>query len=326
MIISRSPLRISLGGGGTDVPSYYRKHGGYLIAGAITKYVYISVMRPFNPGIYLKYSELEEAESTVDIKHPIIREVVSLLNLKTPQLEITSLADIPAGTGLGSSGSFTTALIKAIFTHYKKPIQTVDLAEMACEIELNKLNEPVGKQDQYIAAFGGITQFTFNENDTVSVSPLNISMKTLHELEDNLLLFFTGQSRSASRILSDQNEKSKVSDSKMLANLNAIKELGVLTGQSLLKGDLEQFACLLSAHWQIKRERSIGISNSFVDQAYEIAMKSGGLGGKLVGAGGGGFLMIYASDSEKLRHAMKKLGMEEVRFNFDFEGTKILMT
>ena len=192
MIITRSPLRISLGGGGTDLPSYYKEHGGFLIAAAIDKYVYATVMRPFTPGIYLKYSSLEQVQQVIDVNHPIIRECLKELNLRTPQVEITTLADIPSGTGLGSSGSFTTALLKALYCHYRKNIHPRELAELACKIEIDNLGEPIGKQDQYIAAFGGVTSFIFNKDGTVEAEPLKISIETLHNLEDNLLLFFTG--------------------------------------------------------------------------------------------------------------------------------------
>src|ERR1700682_1154302 len=190
MIIARSPLRITLGGGGTDLPSYYREHGGFLIAAAIDKYVYVTVTRPFTPGIYLKYSQLEHVEQIKDVHHPIIRESIQMLNLRTPQIEITTLADIPAGTGLGSSGSFTTALLKALYTHQRKVIHAQELAELACDIEINRLGEPVGKQDQFIAAFGGIACLTFHKDHRVAVEQLCVSTKTIYDLEDNLLLSF----------------------------------------------------------------------------------------------------------------------------------------
>jgi D-glycero-alpha-D-manno-heptose-7-phosphate kinase len=325
MIIARSPLRISLGGGGTDLPSYYKEHGGFLVAGAIDRYVYATVMRPFTPGIYLKYSNLEHTDLVKDVQHPIIREALDELNLRTPQIEITTLADIPSGTGLGSSGSFTTALLKALYSHYRKNIHPKELAELACKIELEKLGEPIGKQDQYIAAFGGITSFTFNPDGTVISEPLAISTETLHNLEDNLLLFFTGISRSASSILSDQDNKSKESDSEMLENLHFTKALGLRSRDALLAGDTNGFGLLMHEHWVQKKERTQGMSNKFIDNAYEIALKSGAIGGKLVGAGGGGFLMFYSNDKDKLRTAMSKLNLEEIRFKFDFEGTKVIL-
>lgn len=326
MIIARSPLRISFGGGGTDLPSYYREHGGFLLAAAIDKYVYATVMRPFAPGIYLKYSNLEHVDLVKDVQHPIIREALDELHLRTPQVEITTLADIPSGTGLGSSGSFTTALLKALYSHYRKNMHPKELAELACKIELEKLGEPVGKQDQYIAAFGGITAFTFNPDGTVLSEPLAISTDTLHNLEDNLLLFFTGISRSASAILSDQDVKSKANNNVMLDNLHFTKELGFRSRDALLAGDMAGFGQLMHEHWVHKKERSQGMSNEFINNAYENALKNGAVGGKLVGAGGGGFLLFYSSDKDKLRNAMSKLNLEEVRFKFDFEGTKVILS
>src|ERR1700688_262097 len=226
MITTRSPLRISLGGGGTDLPSYYREHGGFLIAGAINKYVYVNVMRPFTPGIYLKYSHLEHVDAVNEVQHPIIREAISMLGFRTPQIEITTLADIPAGTGLGSSASFTTALLKALYAHRRKLIHPQELAELACHLEIDRLREPIGKQDQYIAAYGGLTCFNFHKDDRVTVEPLLVSMDTMFDLEDNLLLFFTGFSRSASAILEDQQARCRSQDEAMLRNLHYVKDMG----------------------------------------------------------------------------------------------------
>ena len=326
MIIARSPLRISLGGGGTDVPSYYQEHEGFLLAAAIDRYVYVTVMRPFTEGIYLKYSEIEQVKNVADIRHPIMREVLTELKLKTPQIEITTLADIPSGTGLGSSGSFTTALIKALYAHYRKNIHPQQLAELACQIEIEKLGEPIGKQDQYIAAYGGISEFTFHKDGSVSSVPLNLSVQTVHDLEDNLVLFFTGISRSAGSILKDQVDKSKANDTSMIDNLHFTKGLGLRSKAALLKNDTYNFGELMHEHWEHKKSRSNGMSNEFIDDAYNKALKAGAVGGKLVGAGGGGFLMFYANDKEKLRNKMSEIGLEEVRFQFDFEGTKVILS
>jgi D-glycero-alpha-D-manno-heptose-7-phosphate kinase len=325
MIITRSPLRISLGGGGTDVPSYFQNHEGFLIAAAIDKYVYVTVTRPFHEGIYLKYSEIEQAKKAEEVRHPIIREVLKGLALDTPQIEVTTLADIPSGTGLGSSGSFTTALIKAVYSHYRKNIHAAELAELACHIEINKLNEPIGKQDQYISAFGGITEFHFHKNGSVTSMPLNLNTNTLHKLEDNLVLFFTGVSRSASLILKDQVEKSNVNDPAMIENLHFTKDLGIRSKNALLNDDTTLFGQLMNEHWEHKKSRSAGMSSDAIDMAYQAALKNGAIGGKLVGAGGGGFLMFYASDKEKLQKKMFEFGLEEVRFKFDFEGTKVIL-
>jgi D-glycero-alpha-D-manno-heptose-7-phosphate kinase len=326
MIIARSPLRISLGGGGTDVPSYYQEHDGFLLAAAIDRYVYVTVMRPFTQGIYLKYSEIEQVKTVSEVMHPIMREVLAELKLKTPQVEITTLADIPSGTGLGSSGSFTTALIKALFAHYRKNIHPAQLAEMACRIEIENLGEPIGKQDQYIAAYGGITEFNFLKDGSVTSAPLNLSVQTVHDLEDNLLLFFTGISRSAGSILSDQVEKSKINDSKMVDNLHFTKDLGHRSKAALINNETKKFGELMHEHWEHKKSRSSGMTSDFIDNAYNQALRSGAVGGKLVGAGGGGFLMFYANDKEMLRSKMAELGLEEVRFKFDFEGTKVILS
>lgn len=325
MIICRSPLRITLGGGGTDLPSYYREHEGFLIAGAIDKYVYVTVMRPFAPGIYLKYSELEHVERADQVRHRIIREALLMQNLKTPQVEITALADIPAGTGLGSSGSFTTALLKALYAHRRKLILPMELAEMACHIEIDRLGEPIGKQDQYIAAFGGLTCFTFHKDDTVSAEPLKIDIQAIFDLEDKLLLFFTGFSRCAGDILKDQETRAKKNDPDMLNNLHFVKELGYRAKKALEGNDLDAFGRLMHEHWEHKKKRSGSMSNSRIDQWYRLALKNGAIGGKLVGAGGGGFLMFLAEDSVKLRRAMHGAGLDEVRFRFDFDGAKTLL-
>ena len=325
MIIARSPLRISLGGGGTDLPSYYREHEGFLLAAAIDKYVFVTVMRPFTPGIFLKYSNLENVRLIEEIKHPIIREVLAMGGLEVPQVEITTLADIPSGTGLGSSGSFTTALIKAVYAHQRKLILPQDLAELACHVEIDRLQEPIGKQDQYIAAYGGLTCFTFHKDDRVTAEPLKISQETLYDLEDHLLLFFTGFSRSASGILKDQKVRTQKNDNEMLKNLHYVKELGLRSRDVLEAGDCKKFGQIMHEHWEHKKKRSGGMSNPKIDEWYELGMKNGAVGGKLVGAGGGGFLMFYAGDRQKLRLAMARAGLEEVRFRFDFEGTKIVL-
>lgn len=324
MIVVRSPLRISLGGGGTDLPSYYRDHSGFLIAAAIDKYVYITLHKTFVQELIIKYSKLERVSSVDEIEHPIIRESLKHLQVGAPHLEITSMADIPSGTGLGSSGSFTTALLKALHTLQKNLIHPKELAEEACHIELNLLREPIGKQDQYIAAYGGITCFNFLPNDQVEAWPLKIDQETLFNLEDNLLLFFTGYSRSASNILQEQDLKSRDKDRDMTHHLHFIKELGVKSKSALETGNLNEFAELMNVHWENKKRRSDQMSNHHIDDWYDLARKNGALGGKVIGAGGGGFLMFYADDKVKLRHAMRQAGLQEVRFRFDFAGTQVI--
>lgn len=326
MIIVQSPLRVSLGGGGTDLPSYYRNNEGFLLSAAIDKYIFVAVNKPFNKGINLKYSSFETVSEITQIKHPLIREALSLENLSTDQIEISSFADIPAGTGLGSSGSFTTALLKALYSYKKNHISQQALAELACHLEIEKLKEPVGKQDQYIAAIGGITSFAFHKDDSVTFAPLNISSETIQGLEDNLLLFFTGFSRSASSILADQHIKSENNNLDMLKNLHFTKDIGYKSKASIEDGNLELFGKLMHEHWEYKKNRSLGMSNKDIDDWYEIALKNGAIGGKLVGAGGGGFLMFMAENPSKLRKVMINIGLEEVRFKFDFEGTKVVLS
>jgi len=324
MIITRSPLRISLGGGGTDLPSYYREHSGFVVAAAIDKYVYLTLHRTFVPELILKYSRMERVEQVADVQHPIVREAMRLTGVEAPYLEIASMADIPAGTGLGSSGSFTTALLKALHAHRRHLVHPEEIAEQACEIEIERLGEPIGKQDQYIAAYGGLTCFRFLPNGKVEAWPLEIAPETLHELEDNLLLFFTGYSRSASAILQEQDTKSKGNDAEMVANLHFIKELGRQSKDALEAGDPHAFGELMNVHWEHKKKRSTNMSNPHIDEWYELARANGAVGGKLIGAGGGGFLMFYAEDKARLRKALRQAGLQEVRFRFDFEGTAVV--
>ena len=326
MIIARSPLRVTLGGGGTDLPSYYENFGGFLIAEAIDKYVYITVHETFVPDLIVKYSELERVPDATKLKHPIFREAFALLGMDGHGLELASMADIPAGTGLGSSGSFTISLLKALHAHKKNLIHPAELAEQACEIELGRLKEPIGKQDQYIAAYGGITCFKFLPDGKVEAWPLKLSAETRDNLQDNLLLFFTGYSRSASAILKEQDQKSKQADAGMIENLHFVKDLGLQSQRALEAGELPEFARLLDVHWQRKKQRSGGMTNPKINEWYDLAMASGALGGKLIGAGGGGFLMFYADDRARLRHAMQQAGLKEVRFRFDFEGTKLVIS
>ncbi|HZL14077.1 MAG TPA: galactokinase [Verrucomicrobiae bacterium] len=326
MIIARSPLRVTLGGGGTDLPSYYEKFGGFLIAAAIDRYVYITLHDTFVPDLIVKYSELERVPDATKLKHPILREAFAFVGVDGHSLELTSMADIPSGTGLGSSGSFTTALLKALHAYKKNLVHPAELAAQACEVELDRLKEPIGKQDQYIAAYGGITCFKFLGNGKVEAWPLKVSDETRDNLEDNLLLFFTGYSRSASAILKEQDVKSKSDDKSMIENLHFVKDLGLQSQRALETGNLAEFARLMDVHWQRKKQRSGGMSNPKINEWYDLAMANGAFGGKLIGAGGGGFLMFYAEDKAKLRHAMRSVGLKEVRFRFDFEGTKLVIS
>lgn len=324
MIITRSPLRISLGGGGTDLPSYYREFGGFVISAAIDKYVYITLHQTFFEDLIIKYSQLERVKRLDEIQHPLIREALRLADQQASYLEITSMSDIPAGTGLGSSGSFLTALLHALHIHTKTIVPKQQLAEQACHIEIDKLGESVGKQDQYIATFGGITCFEFRKDDSVTVTPLKIANETLTNLEDNLVLFYTGYTRSASEILRDQDTKSKKRDPAMVDNLHYVKQLGFDSKKALEAGDLRGFADIMHTHWEHKKRRSGNMTNSMINEWYDLARRNGALGGKLIGAGGGGFLMFYSEDKTRLRHAMREAGVREVRMRFDFQGTMLV--
>jgi len=325
MIIARSPLRISMGGGGTDLSSYYEKYEGFFIAGAINRYIYVSLSRPFSEGIILKYSKIETVKKLDDIQHPIIREALKIFDLKIPQIEISTIADVPSGTGLGSSGSFTTCLLKALFAHNRKVIHAHELAELACEIEILKLKESIGKQDQYISAFGGITSFTIKKNGIVVAEPLSISNEVIMNLEDNLLLFYTGKSRNAGQILDNQKRKTEMNDEKIINSLHFTKELGLQSKELLEKGEVEKYGQIMHKHWEHKKINFPETTNSQINKWYEIGINSGALGGKLVGAGGGGFLLFYAHDKSKLRSSMKEIGLQELRFGFDFDGTKVIL-
>jgi D-glycero-alpha-D-manno-heptose-7-phosphate kinase len=324
MIISRSPLRISLGGGASDVASYYSQHGGFLIAAAITQYVYTAINTTYFNEFLIKYSQIEHAKKVEDICHPIIREALLLTGILGPNLEITSMADQPSNSGLGSSGSFTTALLKALHKFKKHFISPEQLAEMACHIEIDILKQPIGKQDQYIAAFGGLTSFTFNKDGTVIPKPINVSEQTITQLEENLIMVSTGFYRAASKVLKEQDDKCKALDIDMINNLHYIKELGYRSLEAIESGNLEQFGHIMHEHWHYKKQRSKHMSNNDIDNWYNLAIKNGAIGGKLIGSGGGGYLLFYTENKKQLLSALHSVGLREVKIKFDFEGTKIL--
>ncbi|MGO9322617.1 MAG: galactokinase [Solirubrobacteraceae bacterium] len=319
VVFSRAPLRISLGGGGTDLPSYYRQHGGFLVSGAIDKYVYMLTHTVFQRRYRMKYSSMEEVDEISQIRHPILRETL-LRHWRGNPLEIASVADVPAGTGMGSSGAYTVCLLKGLAHARRTSITPGALAEAACEIEIDVLGEPVGKQDPYVAAHGGICAYTFNPDGSVEVEPLELGPETLRHMRDQLLLFYTGEARSASKVLSDQDERSKAGDEQMLENLHRTKELGRRSCELLRIGDLEAYAELMHEHWEHKRSRSPGMANEHIDRLYMLARRSGVIGGKLVGAGGGGFLLVYSPRPEDTRQAMAAVGASELTFDFEFDG------
>jgi D-glycero-alpha-D-manno-heptose-7-phosphate kinase len=324
MIIVRSPLRITLAGGGTDLPSYYRNHDGFLIAAAIDKYVFVSVSRPLTPQVSLKHSVIELVETIDEVRHPIIRAALRLLEVGRPQIEITTFSDVPSGTGLGSSGSFTTALLRALHANYGTDIHPRELAEEACHIELNVLGEPVGKQDQYIAAYGGVTCLTFLKDDTVTAEPLAIDDEIRSALEENILLFFTGHSRAASDILKNQDARLKRHDKALTDSFHYEKDNAFRSKEALEKGDLRAYGRLVHEHWVRKRTRSLAISSPKFDRWYDLGLKNGASGGKLMGAGAGGFLMFCADDKTKLRNAMREEGLIEMPFRFERFGTRLV--
>jgi len=325
MIITRTPLRISIGGGGTDLPSYYNEFGGFVISAAINKYVYISINRSFLPGYFLKYSDAEHALNYEEIRHPLLREALKMHGAPS-SLEIVSIADVPAGTGLGSSGAFLVGLTHALHAYARKRVTAETLAQEAIEIEMNRLHEPVGKQDQYIAAYGGLLCQEYEKDGSVRVSALRINEAALTELRDSLMLFFVGQTRSASTLLMDQQKRSEQQDKAMLDGLHFVKELGREIQSVLETGAVHEFGALMHEHWIHKRCRTTGMSNDGIDQLYELArVRGGSTGGKLVGAGGSGFLLLQTQDRKRLRTAMADSGVREMEFDFDFDGSSVMM-
>lgn len=326
MIITRTPLRISLGGGGTDLPSYYCSAGsGFLVAAAITKYVYIAVNKNFENDILLKYSRVEKAPSPEAVDHPILREALRCTGI-AQAIEISSMADIPAGTGLGSSGSFTVGVLRALFSYQRRMVTQIELAEEACRIEIDRLGEPVGKQDQYIAALGGVTAFEFRSDGSVEPRPVAMTEEALEHLEEDLLLFYTGIRRSASGVLLDQDTRTKDDDDDVRKNLDAVKAIGYESRDALEAGEIESFGEILTRQWKLKLERSPTATHRTVDGWIDAAIDAGASGGKLVGAGDGGFLLLLAHSKTEVRRVMRELGLQEVRFGFDHEGTTTVIS
>jgi len=325
MIITKTPLRISLGGGGTDLPSYYSKAGhGYLIAAAITKYVYIAVNHNFDDDILLKYSQVERCSALDQVQHPLLRECLRSCDIKHA-IEISSMADIPTGTGLGSSGAFTIGVLKALRMFAHRADSNEAIAREACRIEIDVLGEPVGKQDQYIAACGGVSAFTFNSDETVEVRPLNLDPTVRSRLEENLQLFYTGIRRSASEVLAAEQSGGQVAKSTISENLDRTRDIGYRTADVLESGDIDSFGKLLTEQWKLKYERQPSRTHDEVDGWIEIGIRSGALGGKLVGAGGGGFLLFYADRKSELQAAMQSLGLTKIPFGMDYVGSTVLV-
>ena len=322
MIITRTPLRISLGGGGTDLPSYYRENGhGFLIAASITKYVYIAVNENFDNDILLKYSEVERARSIDDVRHPLLRECLRATEI-SKRIEISSMADVPAGTGLGSSGSFAVGTLKALHLVSHETPSAIKLAEMACDIEMNILGEPIGKQDQYIAAVGGITSFKFNDDESVEIERLDLERDVRTRIEENLMLFYTGVKRSASEALASESQPSK-RGGVVVNNLSDTRAVGYETLKILQSGDMNAFGQILTNQWELKYQRQPSALHDQVNEWIQIGIQAGALGGKLIGAGGGGFLLFYSDRKNELRASMHECGLEEVGFGVDYEGSTV---
>ena len=325
MIITRTPLRISLGGGGTDLPSFYESNGGgFLIAATISRYIYIAVHRNFDDDLLLKYSAVERVSSPSEIRHPLLREAFTMIGPERG-VELTSMADIPAGTGLGSSGSFTVGVLKALHSYRRLPVTNEQLAALACHVEIERLAEPVGKQDQYAAAIGGLNAFHFNADGSVLAEPIAMDAEMKSVFEENLLLFYTGVRRSASEEITAQMEPAAMATSSVTDNLKEVRDIGFASRAALEKGDLERFAHLMTKQWELKFARAPGGMHRTIDNWLRRGIEAGALGGKLIGAGGGGFLLFYAEQRRALRAAMSALGLEEVRFSFDHEGSITLV-
>ena len=327
MILARAPMRITLGGGGTDLPSYYSQHGGFILSAAIDKYLYIYANRPAADDlIRVKYSRYEEVAEPDQVIHDLVRPTLKLLGIHN-NVEIVSMADVPAGTGLGSSSTYLVCLLTALYALKRERAPTQALAEFACHIEMDLAGHPVGKQDQYLAAFGGITCLEIDEDGRVHVRPVNLSITTAEELQNRVLLFYTGIRRSANDILQLQKRDTKGSDDTVVNSLHRTKKLGRRIKAALEQGELDRFGLLLHEHWENKKRRSGKISNSRVDRWYTAAREAGALGGKLIGAGGGGFLMLYCPNGKKgaIREAMAAEELREMPYRFDYEGVKVVV-
>lgn len=361
MIVVRAPFRLPLGGGGTDLPSYYHKYEGSLITAAINKYMYININEPAIVNkIKINYSKVEmvNIDALNEIKHEIVRETLKYLNINRP-LEISSMADLSAGTGMGSSSSYTVGLLKGLNTMIRKFNSIQELAEEACKIEIDFIGKPIGKQDQYASAFGGILQLEIDTLGKVNVTPLKLEQETIYELENRLMMFYTNIERDANEILGEQSrkiagEKSEVGGQRSVGSgenvrqgekekwsngivesksnstieaMHKIKEIGYEVKEALIKGDVCSFGRLLNEHWLVKKSVSSKMSNLQIDDWYDLAMKNGALGGKVMGAGGGGFMLFCVGNGKRkyLRKTLEDAGLRYMDFKFDWEGVKTLV-
>ena len=325
MIITRTPFRITLGGGGTDLPAYYSKYGGFIFSAGIDKYMFIALnSSAVDDLIRLKYSQSETVDHCNKLKHGIAREALKMMDIKKG-IEIASLADVPAGTGLGSSSCYAVGLLNALHAFKKNEITPRQLAEKACKLEIDILKKPVGKQDQYMAAFGGLTVLDISKNGKVKVRKASVSEETIDNLNRNLLSFYTKKTRSAEEILSEQSKNAKENKKNVIENMHHIKEIGYKILRAAESGNITNIGLLFDKHWQHKKKISTRMSNPCFDKIYKIAKESGALGGKISGAGGGGFFTFYIEKNHaNFRQTMKKLGLREMKYLFNSEGSKVL--
>jgi D-glycero-alpha-D-manno-heptose-7-phosphate kinase len=325
MIITRTPFRLTLGGGGTDLPSFYHEHGGFILAMGIDKYMYININTPIlDNKIRIRYSKSELVNDVSEIEHTLAREALLHVGIRNG-VEIVSLADVPAGTGLGSSSCYIVGLLNGLHALMGGRASPEQLAEEACHIELEILQKPIGKQDQYMAAHGGLTVLDIANDGRVQSTRLNLSRDIMEALENNLLLFFTGETRNATTILEQQDQGAKRSAAPVIGSLREIKSIGLEIRDAIVRGNLRRFGELLDVHWQTKKRLSDLITSRRIDSWYEFARQHGAIGGKISGAGGGGFLMLYCEEHKReLREAMRKIGLQELPFRIEFEGSKVV--
>jgi D-glycero-alpha-D-manno-heptose-7-phosphate kinase len=325
MIITRTPFRLTLGGGGTDLPSFYGEHGGFIVAVTIDKYMFLNVNTPIvDDFVRVRYNKAETVDTVDQLEHTLAREALRRFRIRSG-IEIVSIADIPAGTGLGSSSCYLVGLLRGLHALADCPVGPQELAEEACHIELEILRKPVGKQDQYMAAFGGLTTLDIARDGAVKVNRLRVSREILEALENNILLFYTGEMRDATAILGQQDSASKRKDAEVVGSLREILEIGREIATCIERAKLRRFGELMDQHWQSKKRLARGITNSRIDALYEIGKRNGAIGGKISGAGGGGFLMLYCEDCKAdLRKAMRDAGLRELNFRFEFEGSKVV--
>lgn len=326
MIITRTPFRITLGGGGTDLPAYYSRHGGFIFAAALDKYMFINLNRPVvDDLVRVKYTKSETVSHREEVKHEIAKEAMRITGIENA-LEIVSLADVPAGTGLGSSSAYAVGLLNALHAMKKEAVSAANLAEEACDLEINRLGKPIGKQDQYLAAFGGLRVLEIAPDGAVSVRDAAISESVRDELNRNLLLFYTGTSRSADTILAEQSRGAGERKPQVLESMHVIKELGYRVLEAAESGNIADIGRLFDRHWEYKKRISTEMSNPSLDEHYRAAREAGALGGKVSGAGGGGFFLFYVEkDHARFREDMKARGLREMRYRFDFGGTTVVV-